>query len=616
MRIYQIYLVLFCGVLLLVGGCQGMFSEKKASLMDYDAEAKELLAKMTLDEKIGQMIQSETTGMKDWSDIETYYLGSVLAGGSADPKSGNDPASWATEFETVMAHSMKTRLKIPVLFGIDAVHGHSNIVGATIFPHNIGLGCTGSAELVEKCAHATAVEMKATGIHWAFAPCVTVPQDERWGRSYEGFSENAELVSELGAAAVKGLQGDGLAASDSVLSCAKHFAGDGGTAVGSSTLDGGIMDQGDTRCDEEVFRAIHLKPYGPAIAAGTASIMPSYSSWNGLKCSASKYLLTDVLKKELGFDGFLISDYEAIKQIDPDFKKAIGISVNAGMDMAMEPGRYREFFKNLKELVEEGTVPMSRIDDAVTRILRVKIAMGMMADGYDYHADRAKMAVIGCKEHREIARQAVRESLVLLKNDDKLLPLDKGAGKVFVAGVSADNIGDQCGGWTIDWQGRSGDITDGTTLLEAVKATVSEDTEVVYSAGGEGAKGADVAIVVVGEKPYAEMRGDRANLVISEEDKSVVRKVKASGVPMVVVLYSGRPIVINDILGDSDAFVAGWLPGTEGEGLTDVLFGDYGSSGKLSFTWPRDMSQVPINVGDGKADALFEYGFGLETFEK
>ena len=607
-------------LVLLTASCR---STSTAGLSDYNVQARALLKQMTTDEKIGQMIQADSHGLNDLEDIQTYHLGSVLSGGGSDPQSGNSMEAWTAWYEACQKQAGKTRLHIPLLYGIDAVHGHNNVLGSVIFPHNIGLGCTRNPELVEAAARVCALEMRATGIHWTFAPCVTVPQDERWGRSYEGYSEDPAVVSELGAAAVRGLQGSGLRDPSAVLACAKHFAADGGTSpesgdfvnVGDRYNTGGARsgwDQGDTRCDEATLRRIHLAPYPHAIKAGAVTIMPSYSSWNGVKCSASKYLLSGVLKDEMGFEGFLISDWEAIRQIDPDFKTAIGISVNAGMDMAMEPTQYRTFYQYLKELVEEGTVPMSRIDDAVFRILRVKLAMGLMTDDYKGRGDRELQRSFGRQAHRAVARQAVRESLVLLKNDNRLLPISKKVRRIHVAGQAADNIGDQCGGWTIAWQGKSGAVTEGgTTVLSAVRQAVSPGTEVTYSKDGSGAEGADLCIVVVGEKPYAEGAGDDPDLQLAPEEYATVAQAAASGVPVVTVLFSGRPIMLNDLLGQSGAFVAAWLPGTEGQGITDVLFGDAPFTGKLSFTWPRSIDQLPINKGDANYDPLFPFGFGL-----
>lgn len=597
-----------CVVPVIAAGCH--IERWTRSLTDFDADARAVLASMTLEEKIGQMIQAESSGLRNPSDIRTYYLGSVLSGGGADPRAGNSLEAWTDMVDGFQTQAMSTRLKIPLLYGIDAVHGHNNVLGAVIFPHNIGLGCTRDPKLVERIARITAVEVRATGIQWNFAPCITVPRDERWGRTYEGFSEDPDLVSLLGAAAVRGFQGTDLSDPLSLLACAKHYVGDGGTSPRTG-LDN-RWDQGDTRVDEATLRRIHLAPYIPAIKTGVGSIMPSYSSWNGTKCSGSEYLLNQVLKEELGFEGFLISDYNAISQVHSDYKTAIGISVNAGMDMAMEPTRYREFFGHLKALVEEGVVPMSRIDDAVIRILRVKFAMGLMDPQRSHLADRSLHAQFGSDEHRETAREAVRKSLVLLKNDGRTLPLSKSLKRVHLAGKSADDLGNQCGGWTIDWQGGSGPITPGgTTVLAAVRSAVSGDTLVTFDKDGLGVAGADVAIVVIGETPYAEMRGDRADLSLSQEDRQVIQTIKEAGIPMVVVLFSGRPMILGDALDQADAFIAAWLPGSEGKGITDVLFGDYSPTGKLSYSWPRSNAQIPVNVGDADYDPLFGYGFGL-----
>jgi len=484
-----------------------------------------------------------------------------------------------------------------------------------MFPHNIGLGSTRNAALVEKIGRITAEEVRATGIQWAFAPCVAVPQDERWGRTYEGFSEDPSIVAELGGAAVRGLQGADLANPLAVLACAKHYIGDGGTAFGSARgrrpNGGPQLDQGDTRVDEATLRRIHLPGYIAAIKAGVGTIMPSYNSWNGVKCSASKRLLTEILKQELGFQGFLISDYNAIDQIDPDYKKSVGISINAGMDMGMVPTRYKEFMTDLKQLVNEGTVPMSRIDDAVTRILRVKFAMGLMDPKRSQLADRSLQKSFGSAEHRAVARQAVRESLVLLKNQNRVLPLAKTAARIHVGGKNADDIGNQCGGWTIDWQGRSGDVTPGgVTVLAAIRKAAPR-AQVTFSKDGTGAAGATVGVVVIGEKPYAEMNGDRTDLSLAAEDVEAVNNMKAAGIPVVVILFSGRPLILGETLDKADAFVAAWLPGTEGEGITDVLFGDYKPVGKLSHSWPRSMAQIPIHAGDKNYDPLFKLGYGL-----
>jgi len=585
---------------------------KPKKLSTYDLQVKALLARMTLEEKVGQMTQPEQSALKDPADIENYFVGSLLSGGDSDPAAGNSLQAWTDLYDRLQQHTKKTRLQIPILYGIDALHGHNNVLGAVIFPHNIGLGCTRNASLVRQVGRITANEVRATGIQWTFAPCVTVPQDIRWGRTYEGLSEDPKLVRELAGPAVEGLQGSDLSDPVGVLACAKHFIGDGGTTYGTSKVGNGL-DQGDTRVDEAALRKIHMQGYITAIDAGVGTIMPSYNSWNGVKCSASKRLMTEILKQELVFEGFLISDYNAIDQISKDYKEAIQISINAGMDMVMVPTRYREYYTDLVALAKEGKVPMSRIDDAVTRILRVKFAMGLMDANRSQLADRSLQKSFGSPEHRAVARQAVRESLVLLKNDRKTLPLAKGAARIHVAGKNADNIGNQCGGWTIDWQGKTGAVTTGgTTILTAIRNTAAKGANVTFSADGSGAAGATVGVVVIGETPYAEMKGDRAELPLAKEDVDAVAKMKAAGIPVAVVVVSGRPVVLGSVLDQADAIIAAWLPGTEGQGVADVLFGDYKPTGKLSFSWPRSSDQLPLNINSSKKyDPLFKYGYGL-----
>ena len=593
-------------------------------LSSYDPQVKDLLAKMTLDEKIGQMTQPEQGPvLNNPGDMQKYFIGSVLSGGDSDPSDGNSVQAWTNLYDRVQAEALKTRLAIPILYGIDAVHGHGNVLNAVIFPHNIALGCTWDPALVEKIGRITAEEVRATGIQWTFGPCVTVPQDIRWGRTYEGFSEDPSLVATLGEAAVRGLQGTDLSNPLSILACAKHYVGDGGTSASAAPRPDMPpnsaarlwLDQGDTKLDEDALRRIHLPGYIAAIRAGVGSIMPSYSTWNGVRCSASKRLLTEILKQELGFEGFLISDYNAINQINPrDYKGSIEISINAGMDMAMVPTGYRDFFNNLKALVTEGRVPMSRIDDAVTRILRVKFALGLMDKNRSPLADRKLHKTFGSPEHRAVAREAVRKSMVLLKNDNRVLPISKKIARIHLAGKSADDIGNQCGGWTIRWQGQSGDVTPGgTTILQAVKAAVPAETRVTYSPDGSGAEGASVGIVVIGERPYAEGVGDRSDLSLGREDITAIANVKNAGIPVVVILISGRPMIITDVLPQADAFLAAFLPGTEGQGIADVLFGDYRPTGKLSFSWPKSMDQLPLNINipKDKYDPLFPYGYGL-----
>ncbi len=567
------------------------------------SEADALLAKMTLDEKIGQMVQVDLMALKDKADVQKYFIGSVLSGGGSDP-ADNRPETWLQTVNEIRALALQTRLKIPLLYGIDAVHGHNNILGAVIFPHHIGLGATHDASLVEKAERITAEEVEGTGIQWAFAPCIAVSRDIRWGRTYESFGESPELVSELGAAAVRGFQGSKLNKT-SVLACAKHFAADGGTQNGK--------DQGNAVCDEATFRKIYLPPYAAAIKAGAGSIMISYSSWNGEKMHGNKHLLTDVLKNEMGFKGFLVSDWAAIDQLSPNYKTDVETSINAGLDMVMIPfgpgekNNYREFIADLKDLVANGKVSQERIDDAVRRILRIKFQMGLFDNP---NPDPALTAAIGSPQHREVARQCVRESLVLLKNSNNVLPLKKNVKHLAVIGKAADDLGMQCGGWTIDWQGKPGNVTTGgTTLLAAIKKTVSAETEVSYSPDGSDLKPADVVIVVIGEEPYAEFKGDRQDLNLSAGDAALIAKARAANSHVVTLLFSGRPLVLNSAIDQTDAFVAAWLPGTEAEGITDVLFGDHAPKGKLPRHWPASNEQLSADHIVG--NSLFPIGFGL-----
>jgi beta-glucosidase len=569
-----------------------------------DADA--LLARMTLEEKIGQMVQVDSAALKEKADVKKYFLGSVLSGGGSDP-ADNSPATWKKFAEEFQTQALATRLKIPLLYGIDAVHGHNNVDGAVIFPHHVGLGATHNARLIERAERVTADEVAGTGIRWAFDPCIAVSQDIRWGRSYESYGSSPELVGELGAAAVRGLQGEALG-KNSVLACVKHFAGDGGTAGGK--------DQGDTVCDEATFRKMFIAPYKPAIAAGAGSIMVSFNSWNGVKMHGNKHLLTDVLKGEMGFKGFLVSDWAAIDQLGPNYKSDIEKSINAGLDMIMIPAgpgeghNYMDFIADLKALVAEEKVSASRIDDAVRRILTVKYQMGLFENPW---TDPALTAKIGSSEHRAVARECVRESLVLLKNEKQVLPLKKNLKRITVIGKAAGDLGIQCGGWTIDWQGKTGNVTSGgTTLLAALKKSAGANTEIFFSPDGDDLKKTDAVIIVVGEQPYAEMKGDRADLMLPTADADLIAKAKATGAPVVTVLYSGRPLVLGKSLEASDAFVAAWLPGTEGLGLTDVLFGNVKPTGKLPRPWPSDNSELSSAAfaAPGKLP-LFATGFGL-----
>jgi len=585
----------------MLAGCA--FAQSGSATADQRVES--LLAQMTLDEKIGQMTQVDMNALKDKADIQKYFLGSMLSGGNSDP-ADNRPETWLRVVNEYQSWALKTRLKIPLLYGIDAVHGHNNIDGAVIFPHNIGLGATHNPALVEQAEHITALEVAGTGIRWAFAPCVAVTQDERWGRTYESFGDSPELVSELGVAAVRGLQGQKLSDPASVLACAKHFIGDGGTKDG--------IDQGNDVCDEATIRKLYLPPYAAAIKAGVGSIMVSYSSWNGKKMSGNKFLLTDVLKGELGFQGFLVSDWAAIDQLSPNFKADVENSINAGLDMIMIPNgpgqanNYVEFIQDLKELVADNRVSQARIDDAVRRILRIKFEMGSFENPYP---DPSLTAAIGSAEHRAVARECVRQSLVQLKNENQALPLSKTLRHLVVVGRAADDVGMQCGGWTISWQGQPGNVTHGgTTILTAMRNTAAAGTQVTFSPDGSDVKGADAVVVVVGELPYAEMKGDRSDLRLSPPDVALVEKAKSAGAPVVTVLLSGRPLILGAALDASNAFIAAWLPGTEGQGVADVLFGDYKPTGKLPRPWPRNNDGLATWAVQPSASApLFPRGF-------
>ncbi|WP_409293919.1 glycoside hydrolase family 3 protein [Peribacillus sp. SCS-26] len=586
----------------------------KNAKLPVETRVNDLLARMTLDEKIGQMVQPERNAVTA-ADIKSYGIGSVLSGGGSLPATGNTPADWADMIDNFQEGAMSTRLGIPIIYGVDAVHGHNNVYGATIFPHNIGLGAANDLRLMKRIGEATAEEVRATGISYTFAPVLAAPQNIRWGRTYEGYSEDPRDTGRLGSALVEGLQGDkrdrDFLKGKHVVSSIKHFVGDGLTEGGD--------DQGNvTEYTEQEIRK-HIKPYKEAIRAGARTVMVTYSSINGLKTHGDYHMITEVLKGELGFTGFVISDYNGPQQINPaDFRDSIKRSVNAGIDLFMIPNDWKQFLSVTKELVGSGEVSKKRIDDAVRRILRVKFENGLFEKPYSDQSLTAKG--IGGKENRAIAREAVRKSQVLLKNENHLLPLKKNNNKIFVAGKKADNMGYQAGGWTISWQGGSPqwmgqpekDLIPGTTILEGIRQGAGKNTKVDYSADGTGAKGHDVAVVVIGEPPYAEMFGDRDDLGLLQEDIDLLKKVKASGVPMVVLLQSGRPMILTEQLKDMDALVASWLPGSEGGGVADVLFGDYPFTGKLSFTWPRNMEQ--INSHD-KRHPLFKKGYGLRTYQ-
>lgn len=567
------------------------------------ARVADLMSRMTLDEKLGQMAMVERGALAGdrLGDVAARGIGAVLSGGGSAPEP-NTAGAWADMYDAFQRAALGGRLGIPVLYAVDAVHGHNNVHGATIFPHNIGLGATRDPELLRRIGEATAAEIAGTGVDWTFAPCLCVARDERWGRTYESFGEDPEIAASL-ATVVTGLQGARIGGGPaSVLATAKHFLGDGGTVGG--------VDQGDAELSEAELRRLHLPPFAEAVRRDVGAVMASYSSWNGAKLHGHRRLLTDVLKGELGFRGIVVSDWGGIDRIDdePHFSHAdVRAAVNAGVDMVMVPVDYPDFLAKLRAEVDAGGIPQERIDDAVGRILTRKFQLGLFERPL---ADRALTGTVGSAAHRALAREAVRRSLVLLKNDG-VLPLRRTA-RVFVAGRHADDVGLQSGGWTISWQGASGPVTPGTTILEGIRAAAAPGGAVAYARDGRGAAGHDVAVVVVGEGPYAEYAGDRRDgLGLDAVDVEVLDAVRASGVPTVVVLVSGRPLVVTERLPGWSALVAAWLPGTEGAGVADVLFGDHAPGGRLPVSWPRSAAQLPLNVGDADYDPLFAYGFGL-----
>ena len=581
---------------------------------------EQLLAQMTLAEKIGQMTQVEKNSITP-EEIAKHHIGSILSGGGGNPEVNNGK-NWLEMVNHYLAAAQNSRLSIPVLYGVDAVHGHSNVVGATMFPHNVGLGATRDADLLRRIGRATAVEVAATGVRWDFAPAVSVSKDVRWGRAFESYSENVEVVTELGKAYIEGLQGDDLSQPTGVLPSVKHFVADGGTAWMTpepkydwipgywEQKDGRFsLDQGIADIDEATLRQEHLPPYIAAIEAGALNIMVSYSSWGGLKMHAQKYLLTDVLKGELGFEGFLVTDWLAVDQLNPDYYTAAVQAINAGLDMVMVPYDWKRFIDCVTRAVESGDIPLSRIDDAVHRILKAKVALGLFDSPLQ---DGALLPQMGCDAHRQIAREAVQKSAVLLKNDAQLLPLAKDTATLFVAGKAADDIGLCCGGWTVNWMGGEGETTPGTTILQGIEALVSEETAVSYSPDGtfNANSKADVGIVVLNEYLYVEGYGDRPDMHLPEADAALLERVGAQCEKLVVILISGRPLLITDHLDKAHAWVAAWLPGTESYGVADVLFGDVPFTGKLSFTWPRTAADFP-QAGQTGTAVLFPFGHGL-----
>ena len=612
---------------------QSIQAPKSNVLMNSDIEKRvsALIAKMSLAQKIGQMVQTERLSITP-EQVKAFHIGSVLSGGGSCPGE-NRPNDWVDMNDAYWAASMEQdgeHLAIPVLYGVDAIHGNNNVVGATIFPHNIGLGAAHDPELVERIARVTAREILASGVDWTFAPTLAVARNCQWGRTYESYSEDPAIVSSYAGRFVRGLQGD--LKDDAVLSCVKHWVGDGGTTDG--------IDQGETTLLESELESLHMAPYLTAIEAGALTVMVSFNSWNGEKCHGHHYLLNYLLKKRMRFSGFVISDWDGIDYLSDNYCEAVARGVNAGIDMFMVSEHWKPFINHLSHHVMSGVVAMDRIDDAVRRILRVKFAFDLFEKPRPAERRWSNHHSLGSREHRQLARDAVRKSLVLLKNENRLLPLPRDA-RILVAGKNADNIGHQCGGFTIAWQGTSGNefVEGGTSIWQGIQRLAPH---AMLSEQGNGTEADpdlhDVAIVVIGEKPYAEGMGDirtgddvivRAgsqingllkvlepygdSMVLSQlhpEDIQTIREISSKGVPVVTVLVSGRPLVTNEEMTASAAFVAAWLPGSEGDGVADVLFGEHEFTGKLSFSWPRDASKT-MNTGDDDYDRMFAVGFGL-----
>ena len=574
--------------------------------------AADCLSKMTLAEKAGQMTQVANSYITNKNDIATYGLGSVLSGGGGGPGgAGGTATQWADMVDDYQSYALKSRLGIPLIYGVDAVHGHNNVQGSTLFPQNIGMGATRDTALVTQEEDVTRQEVLGTGIRWTFAPCVCVPRDDRWGRTYEGFGEDPSIVAPMAQAAVTGFQGAALSSS-SVMATAKHYVADGGTVFGTGS-SGYLIDQGDAQISETQLRAVHLPGYTSAISAGVGSVMASYSSWNGVKDHGNGYLINTVLKGEQGFTGFVVSDWAGVKQLpDATYPDQLAHAINAGVDMIMVPDDYVGTINGIIADVSNGKILQSRIDDAVTRILNKKFALDLFNHPY---ADRSYTAQVGSAAHRAVARQAVRESLVLLKNTGGALPLPKtGTYKIVVGGKSVDNLGYQLGGWSISWQGGSGATTTGTTFWQALQQQTAGTNITLQNVGTKtkGRYSGDVGIWVGGETPYAEGKGDSSTIAFGNDNSSQLSDLCSHVTTCIAILYSGRPVIITNQLSKASAFVAAWLPGTEAEGITDVLFGS-GFTGKLPVSWPTAVTDEPINSGDGKTP-LFPLGYGLTPY--
>lgn len=585
----------------------------KDSSFNTEERVENLLSYMTLEEKIGQMALVEKNSLPNITDVKDYGIGAVLSGFGGKPEK-NTIEGWKEMVGGFVAESRQSRLQIPILYGVDAIHGHSNVPGFVVFPHFIGLGATGDEELVKVVAEATRDQLLATNVNWSYSPTYDMPQDIRWGRVYETFSDDPELVGSLGRAYIEGLQESPTDIETiSVLATPKHFIGAGSMIWDTSSNENFRIDQGTTEADIEKLKQIYLPPFQAAVDAGALSVMVGLNSWDDTKLAAEENLINEVLKKDLGFTGFVVSDWYGVYEISDDDYNSSVIAINAGVDMVMLPFDYRKFVKNVSRAVKKGDIKEGRINDAVKRILTAKFATGL----FDQTADNSVQ--IDVDVQRSLAREAVAQSAVLLKNNNRLLPLKKSAGKIFVAGSAADNVGRQSGAWTVEWQGIDGNWLPGSTsILEGVKSVAGLDTEIIYKKDaqfGVVAEKADVGIAVIGEKSYAEGWGDNPNPSLSPEDLATIKRLKLVSEKVVVVLVTGRPLIITEELDNWDALVVAWLPGSEGGGVADVLFGSKAFTGKLSLPWPASLGQLPIETDGVTSDGspvLFKRYFGLK----
>ncbi len=599
-----------------------IWPQLQAAPLDPAIEARidAIMVKMTLEQKIGQTIQADS-GSVTPEDVKKYRLGSVLSGGNSapGPLPYADTDTWlemADKYWEASNDPEGVEIAIPVIWGIDAVHGHANLLGATIFPHNVGLGAARDPDLIERIMNVTARELVVSGHDWTFAPTLAVPRDDRWGRGYEGFSEDPAIVISYSDRIVEGLQGTygeaDFLAQGKILSAAKHYVGDGAT-------DGG-RDQGDASISEEELRDIHAMGYLPALDAQVQTVMVSFSSWQNIKMTGNKALITDVLKGRMGFNGFVVSDWNAHGQIPGCSNTDCPEAFNAGIDMFMAPDSWRGLYETTLAHAKSGRIPMARLDDAVRRILRVKLNYGLFDRGApSTRPDAGDVSLLANPDHRAIAREAVRKSLVLLKNNNSLLPLDPGK-TVLVVGDGADSIAKASGGWTLSWQGGShtnDEFPNGQSILGGIREAVSAaGGTVIFDEDGTGNHSADVVIAVFGEDAYAEFQGDRPHLDFDNDgfDTDLLAGYREKGMPVVSVFLSGRPMWVNPEINASDAFVAAWLPGSEGGGVSDLLFRSdpaFDFTGKLAFSWPKLASEATLNVGDRGYDPLFAYGYGL-----